>query len=453
MKKIYAILAALSISLFLIACDEIIEVNSTDKIEPITENDSPLSTVDPTTSDQVHDEDIVTENDLSETTPELDIFNQTDSGYFVFEERNDGCYVIGVTDDAPPNIVIPDEIEGHPVIGIGSWALAYNTKIMGVTISNTVSYIGECAFEQCDNLENVYIGNGVTTIDKGAFRCCTSLSSIYIPSNVININESAFEGCSKLTHATIHFGVQQIGDGAFCATALTTVDIPNSVQMIGYGAFQSCTYLESVTIGTGITTISGALFHECANLNSIVYRGTKDDWLCLSFEGFWNECVPTTKVVCSDGLIYFSGNAEETIEPVDTEFLTTDNSSMEPLVTEPIATEPAETEPSIEPSEDVLIICDTQTINNRTIDTDVYITSTGVMILNNVTINGNIYCYGQLKAINCIADKVYAYAYGSLMSCGAYDGTHGHVSGGIKCIEIVILDDALDYAFEKWGRR
>lgn len=106
-----------------------------------------------------------------------------------------------------------------------------------------------------------------------------------------------------------------------------------------------------------------------------------------------------------------------------------------------------------EPVFDVLIISDTQTISNKTIDTDVYITSTGVATFNNVTVNGNIYCYGQLKASGSKAENVFAYAYGSMMSCGAFDGTHGKVSGGISCNKLTILDNALDYAFNKWGKR
>jgi hypothetical protein len=109
--------------------------------------------------------------------------------------------------------------------------------------------------------------------------------------------------------------------------------------------------------------------------------------------------------------------------------------------------------PTSNPITDVLIISDTQTISNKTIDTDVYITSTGVATFNNVTINGNIYCYGQLVASGCTADEVYAYAYGSMMSCGAFDGVHGKVSGGINCKQMTILDNALDYAFNKWGKQ
>ena len=108
---------------------------------------------------------------------------------------------------------------------------------------------------------------------------------------------------------------------------------------------------------------------------------------------------------------------------------------------------------STSPATEVLIISDTQSISNTTIDTDVYITSTGVATFNNVKVKGNIYCYGQLKASNCTANDVYAYAYGSMMSCEAFDGTHGKISGGISCNKLTILDNALDYAFNKWGKK
>lgn len=101
---------------------------------------------------------------------------------------------------------------------------------------------------------------------------------------------------------------------------------------------------------------------------------------------------------------------------------------------------------------DVVIIKSTQTISDQTIDKDVYITSVGNVIFKNVTVNGNIYCYGQLTMTNCKAIGVYAYKYGSMFSCGAFDGTHGKVSGGIKCDTLYIKSDALDYAFNKWGK-
>ena len=106
-----------------------------------------------------------------------------------------------------------------------------------------------------------------------------------------------------------------------------------------------------------------------------------------------------------------------------------------------------------EQPEDVLIISDATTLTDVTIDNDVYITSTGVVTFNNVTVNGNIYCYGQLTMYRCTANDVFAYAYGSMFTCDAFDGVHGKITGGITCNSLTIRNDSLDYAFDKWDKQ
>ncbi len=161
----------------------------------------------------------------------------------------------------------------------------------------------------------------------------------------------------------------------------------------------------------------------------------------------WSSSNSSVAQVSSTGKITAKGAGSATIT------VTTVDGNYTAKCTVTVAAPPATEPPTTEPVSDVLIISNTQTISNQTIDTDVYITSTGVATLNNVTVNGNIYCYGQLKCSGCTANNVYAYAYGSMMSCGAFDGTHGKVSGGISCNKMTILDNALDYAFSKWGKK
>ena len=166
----------------------------------------------------------------------------------------------------------------------------------------------------------------------------------------------------------------------------------------------------------------------------------------------WSSSNSSVAQVSSTGKITAKGAGSTTITVTTVDGNYTAKCTV--TVAAPPATEPPTTEPpATEPVSDVLIISNTQTISNQTIDTDVYITSTGVATFNNVTVNGNIYCYGQLKCSGCTANNVYAYAYGSMMSCGAFDGTHGKVSGGISCNKMTILDNALDYAFGKWGKK
>lgn len=184
-----------------------------------------------------------------------------------------------------------------------------------------------------------------------------------------------------------------------------------------------------------------------ASKGNVVYPSSNDD-LIGRFSGLAisppieNE-IRANKITLAVSAIYFG---KHKFVPMSSEAPSTESPATEPPATEPPATEPPATQ-------DVLVISNTQTVSNRTIDSDVYITSTGVVTLNNVTVNGNIYCYGQLKCNGCTANNVYAYAYGSMMSCGAFDGVHGKVSGGISCNKLTILDSALDFAFNKWGKR
>ena len=67
-----------------------------------------------------------------------------------------------------------------------------------ITIPNSVTSIGDYAFEYCDGLTSITIPNSVTSIGSSAFEYCDGLTSITIPNSVTSIGNSAFEGCSDL---------------------------------------------------------------------------------------------------------------------------------------------------------------------------------------------------------------------------------------------------------------
>ena len=107
------------------------------------------------------------------------------------------------------------------------------------------------------------------------------------------------------------------------------------------------------------------------------------------------------------------------------------------------------TAPEVE--DDVLVISGEYSISDQIIDSDVYITATGRVVMENVVVNGDVYCYGQLDANELYAEYVYGYAFGSMYVCDTFDGTHGYITGSLSCYDLIIADDALDYAFETWG--
>ncbi len=123
-------------------------------------------------------------------------------------------------------------------------------------------------------------GHKVTGIGQSAFSGCKGLTSVVIPSSVINIGESAFMGCSSLQSVTIlnnpnRVSLSIIGLWAFeGCSSLESVTIPDSVGRIGSWAFEGCRSLSSLAIPSGVNDISPTSFADCPNLTLVVEPGS-----------------------------------------------------------------------------------------------------------------------------------------------------------------------------------
>ena len=130
-----------------------------------------------------------------------------------------------------------------------------------LTIGNSVTAIGDCAFKACTGLTSVIIPNSVTAIGNSAFNSCSGLTSVIISNSVTTIGDYAFNSCSGLTSVIIPNSVTTIGDYAFnSCSGLTSVIIPNSVTTIGKYAFYN-TSLASLTICSTVNTIGKDAFY------------------------------------------------------------------------------------------------------------------------------------------------------------------------------------------------
>ncbi len=238
------------------------------------------------------------------------------------------------SDEYSGNVVIPKTVtyngKTYNVTSIGEYAFFDCSNLTSITIPNSVTSIGQCAFsrsgltsveipnsvtnisgyafQSCSSLTSITIGNSVTNIGAQAFNACPVLSSVHIsdlaawcnisfvdanaanplyyaqhlylngeevkdlviPNSVTSIGKYAFQGCSGLTSVTIPNSVTSINQSAFAScSSLTSVTIPNSVTNIYTSAFRNCSGLTSVTIPNSVTSIGSSVFYNCSSLTSV----------------------------------------------------------------------------------------------------------------------------------------------------------------------------------------
>ena len=255
--------------------------------------------------------------------------------YLDYEIKNGEVTITDCDKSITGELIIPSEIEGYPVVSIGSWAFGGCTGLTSITIPDSVTSIDYSAFYGCTGLTSITIPDSVTSIDYSAFggctgltsitvdennavydsrnNCnaiietatnklisgckntvildsvtsiedfafsgCTGLTSITIPDSVTSIGWRTFEGCTNLTSITIPNSLTSIEDGAFSGcTGLTSLTIPDSVTSVDYCAFSGCTGLTSITIPDSVTMINWYAFDGCNGLTDVYYTGSEEQW-------------------------------------------------------------------------------------------------------------------------------------------------------------------------------
>ena len=145
---------------------------------------------------------------------------------------------------------------GDSVKYIPEYICAYLDSLKYVTIGNSITSIGEDAFDDCSSLTktnyagdiadwcNIKFGNSDANpmyYSHNFYINDVEIKDLIIPSSVDSIHKYAFSDCSSLT----------------------SVIIPNSVTSIGTSAFYGCDSLSFVVIGSGVTSVEYSAFRDC----------------------------------------------------------------------------------------------------------------------------------------------------------------------------------------------
>ena len=143
--------------------------------------------------------------------------------------------------------------DGVKTIGHAAFEDCYLTSIV---ISSGVTSIAEGAFFDGDELYSITVAEGNPVYDSR--NNCNAIietqsntlivgcNNTVIPNSVTSIGDYAFQSCIPMTSIDIPNSVVSIGDYAFRGTGLTSITIPESVKTIGDEAFSYKYYLTDV---------------------------------------------------------------------------------------------------------------------------------------------------------------------------------------------------------------
>lgn len=201
---------------------------------------------------------------------DMGMYTVNDS-YITFGYRDDGIVITECQKEMKGDLVIPDELDGKPVIAIGEGAFYQVTGLTSVTMPETVTEIGPGAFYCCEALRSVNLPKGLTSIGESAFYQCASLQSVQIPDGITTITDSCFSLCYSLTELTFPKNLEVIEAQAFYGTGqMDELVIPDTVTDIGELAFYYWNRITTVTIPKSVRNMGDYVFDGCDALTEIV---------------------------------------------------------------------------------------------------------------------------------------------------------------------------------------
>ena len=144
-----------------------------------------------------------------------------------------------------------------------------------------IAAIGDFAFHKCQNMYDYWLGLDAskhcgTNSIASDFASLSAIASVAIPDSVSAIGNYAFEGCANLGAITIPGSVAKIGSHAFDGCrSLASVDFGNGVADIGDYVFSGCFALTSLAIPESLSTLGGQAFDDCKNLAAVTFQGRR----------------------------------------------------------------------------------------------------------------------------------------------------------------------------------
>ena len=146
------------------------------------------------------------------------------------------------------NIVIPEEVNGHKVVGIGY--------------------------------------KSFSTISKSNYF------SVQLPSSIEWIAAHAFYYSWSLTKINLPAGLKYVGREAFYSSGISEIELPDGIEMVADEAFSNCSKLKTLKLPHNSFDVGNYLWFNCTALESVYTYNT--DPPLFSIYNFYNGSDPTS---------------------------------------------------------------------------------------------------------------------------------------------------------------
>ena len=206
----------------------------------------------------------------------------------------------------------------------------YNGSKSGITIPETVKYIGGAVFEKNTTISEMILHDSLEGIGRNAFNGCSNLTSLTIPKSITSIGTGAIpSACTIYVYKpsagydyrstnrvilndsyttgkdTFYYVVKEDGNIEIigCVTTSTEITVPTDidgivVDAIGNYGFEGCTTINSITIPNNILTIGDYAFLGCTGLINATIPKTVSSVGEYAFK----DCTGLVNVTISEGV-------------------------------------------------------------------------------------------------------------------------------------------------------
>ncbi len=260
---------------------------------------------------------------------EADKAERHESGNFMYTLQNDTATIVAYTGKGQSTVIIPEELDGHPVRAVGSGIFTneseterytfhakdgssvgidkpkmihpevtaielpagllsiapdalWQTNVRDISVapgSESFSVMDGVLFDKTgETLLHYPAGRGedAYTVPEGARAiadyafCMRDMGEVILPEGVESVGAYAFAYCESLRAVTLPEGLKSLGEMAFFVCgALREVVIPEGIEVLPAGVFSDCYAMRSVTLPESLRAIEGGAFFGCYALTTI----------------------------------------------------------------------------------------------------------------------------------------------------------------------------------------